>query len=738
MVKVPEYAPDVPLRPGFRQDVQSQATPQAFGSDVGAGLQTMARGVEVAAQNVEHVRDLNDTMRAKDADNKYADWLRVRKFGQGGFMTLEGRAAVDAREAFEKEAAEKQREYGQGLTPGAALHYQKAAGARLQSTLGESIVHSAQARKTWFNQASSARVEAFANDALAGYDKPDVVSKSIALGQAEIRQAGAMHGWDADTLKQREAEFVSGVHKNVTLRLAQTDPIAAEKYMIERKGQISGANYYELETSLKSEIKQEKSKRAASEFFSQSAAAGANGSTFDMIARFEGFRSGTYWDVNHHRLGYGSDTITREDGSVVTVQQGMTVSEVDAARDLNRRIAQSQVGIVNTVGRDKFDALSAPAKAAVTSVAYNYGSLPESVASAIKTGGPAEIATAIRGLENHNDGINKGRRNKEADAVLGIKTAAGVAAAGRDAQSFYTDLEGYLAKITDPDVQDMTRKRINAMLETKNKAVTENQRQAKATLWSYIDKGQTPDQVPMEVRQAAGMEAVSSAWSYMDTVRRGRDVQSDEETLYGMRRTAAMDPEFFSRVDLNDYRHKLSRSDIKELSGLQTSALTDQRKAREDGLQLTAAYSQAENQLAAVGITTRGLKGSELEKANRRIAQFNNALSVQMDEFKRSNNDRKPTQLDIQSMINRLLLPVVIKQPGTFWDSTWTPPGASKTFAFDAAQRPDNSVVEGATKYEDIPIDLRRGIALDLERELGRKPTTVEVAHRYQSFVLKQ
>lgn len=738
MVKVPEYTPDVSLRPINRQDFQSSASPQAFGSDIGAGLQTMARGVDIVAQNVDRVRDLDDTMRAKDADNRYADWLRGRKFDNGGFMTLEGRAAVDAREAFEKEAAEKRREFGQDLTPGAALHYQNSSQARLQSTLQESIVHTAQQRKTWFNQSSSARVETFANDALANFDKPAMVTKNIAAGQAEIRQAGAMHGWDADTLKQKEAEFVSGVHKNVTLRIAQTDPIAAEKYMLERKDQITGANFYELENSLKSEIKQAKSKRAAADFISQSAAAGGNGSAFDMIARFEGFRSGTYWDVNHFRTGFGSDTITREDGTVSTVKQGDTVTEADAARDLNRRIAQTQMGIINKVGRDKFDALPAPAKAAVTSVGYNYGTLPDSVANAIMTGGPAEIAAAIRGLENHNEGVNKGRRNKEADAVLGINSAAGVAAAGRGAQSFYTDLEAYLAKITDPDVQDMTRKRINAMLETQHKAVVENQRQAKATLWSYIDKGQTPDQVPMEVRQAAGMEAVSSAWSYMETVRRGRDVQSDEQMLYGMRRTAAMDPEFFARIDLNDYRDKLSRSDIKELTGLQTSALGDQRKAREEGLNLTQAFSQAENQLAAVGITATGKKGSELEAANRRIAQFNNALAAQMDEFKRSNNDRAPTQLDIQSMINRLLLPVVIKQPGTFWDSTWTPPGASKTFAFDTARRPDNSVVEGATKYEEIPIDLRRGIALDLERELGRKPTAVEVVNRYQSFVLKQ
>ncbi|WP_455153245.1 hypothetical protein [Bradyrhizobium cenepequi] len=464
--------------------------------------------------------------------------------------------------------------------------------------------------------------------------------------------------------------------------------------------------------------------------------------TFNMIRKFEGFQSAPYWDVNHFRVGFGSDTITREDGSVVEVKPGMTVTPTDAARDLQRRIVAQQGKIIATVGQDKWDAMSAPAKAAVTSVGYNYGTLPQSVTDVIRTGGPGEIATAIRGLQGDNGGVNKNRRNQEADAVLGINMTA----AGRDVQSFYTDMESYLATIKDPQVQDLTRKRINSMLETQHKADEARTRSAKAELWNYIDQGKTPDQIPMEVRQAAGMEAVSSAWNYMETVRKGRDVTSDQELLYGMRRTAAMDPEFFSRVDLNDYRDKLSRADIKELTSLQTSALSDQRKAREDGLELTAAFSQAEQQLAAVGITTKDKKGSQLEEANRRIAQFNNALASQMDEFKRANSNRKPTQPEVQSMINRLLLPVVIKTPGTLWGTNACMlPGAGgglfgtpKTFVFDAASRPDNATVDVTVKYGDIPIDLRRGIATDLERELGRKPSEAEVTQRYEDFILNR
>lgn len=725
MVRVPVYEQNVQLRPEFRQDLTPNATPQAFGSDIGTGMEELARGGMVAARSVGAVQELDDTMLAKDADNKLSGWLRERMYGEGGFMTLEGRNAVDGRSAFEREAAEKRREFGQGLTPGAAQHYQKASDARLTSTLQQSITHTAQARKTWFNETSKARVESFADDALVNSDKPALVTKNIRAGLMEIREVGAMHGWDESVLRDRERDFVSGVHKNIALKLAQSDPLAAEKYINDKSDFLSGADRFALDNALKVPMKEAHAQRAAADFFARPT---GDATASDMIKRFEGFESSAKWDVNHFRTGYGSDTITRDDGIVVEVKPGMGVTRADADRDLQRRIGQTQGKIISVVGNDRWGGLSAPARAAVTSVAYNYGSLPDSVVNAVRTGGPAEIATAIRGLADHNEGVNRKRRNQEADAVLGIDTGA----AGRNAQSYFTGMEEYLNGIKDPDVRELARRRINASLETQNKAEQAATKQAKAQLWSYVDQGMTPDQVPMEVRQAAGMEAVSSAWNYFSTASKGRDVKDDEQLVYSMRRVAASNPDDFAKVDLNDYRDKISMATIKELTGLQTGALKDQRKAREEGLHLTEAYSQATEQLRAVGITTEGKKGSQLEAAHQRIARFNNALASQMDEFKRENNNRPPTQLDIQSMINRLLLPVVIKTPGTFWDSK------TEGFAFDAARRPDNSTVTQATKYEDVPIDLRRGIAVDLERELGRKPSEAEVVKRYLDFAVNR
>jgi GH24 family phage-related lysozyme (muramidase) len=133
-----------------------------------------------------------------------------------------------------------------------------------------------------------------------------------------------------------------------------------------------------------------------------------------MLKKHEGFRATPYWDVNAYRVGYGSDTITKADGSIVKVTPGMKVSKEDADRDLTRRVGEFQSKARNQVGAASWDKLNPKTQAALTSVAYNYGRIPGNVASAIKTGDREQIASSVEGLQGHNAGINRNRRLSEA------------------------------------------------------------------------------------------------------------------------------------------------------------------------------------------------------------------------------------------------------------------------------------------------------------------------------------
>jgi GH24 family phage-related lysozyme (muramidase) len=147
--------------------------------------------------------------------------------------------------------------------------------------------------------------------------------------------------------------------------------------------------------------------------------------TLDLIKEFEGFRETPYWDVNALRTGYGSDTVTMPDGTVQQVGEGTRVSREDADRDLQRRVQTEFMPIAaKAVGDDIFTGLAPNQKAALTSIAYNYGELPSSVAAAVRSGDPQAVASAIAALGSHNDGVNRRRREKEASIYLGNPMAA--------------------------------------------------------------------------------------------------------------------------------------------------------------------------------------------------------------------------------------------------------------------------------------------------------------------------
>lgn len=138
-----------------------------------------------------------------------------------------------------------------------------------------------------------------------------------------------------------------------------------------------------------------------------------------LIMQREGFSSSAYWDVNHWRVGYGSDTWVDANGTVRNVTKDTTVTAAEAAADLARRVAQTQQHVIDQIGQVAWDGLGDGAKAGLTSFTYNYGSLTPSVARAAQAGDNEAIAAAIEARGVDNGGVNSARRTAEAAVVLG-------------------------------------------------------------------------------------------------------------------------------------------------------------------------------------------------------------------------------------------------------------------------------------------------------------------------------
>jgi GH24 family phage-related lysozyme (muramidase) len=169
----------------------------------------------------------------------------------------------------------------------------------------------------------------------------------------------------------------------------------------------------------------------------------------------EGFQSTAKWDVNAFRLGYGSDTITLADGSIQKVVEGMRTTIEDAERDLSRRIGEFQDTVKGQIGADTFGKFNAGQQAALTSIAYNYGSLPDTLVNAIKSGmDDAGIAQAIRNLGGDNGGINRGRRNVEAGL---FETRGGDAAQVKELEDQAKEAEKERQRKADEEEKDRAR-----------------------------------------------------------------------------------------------------------------------------------------------------------------------------------------------------------------------------------------------------------------------------------------
>ena len=142
---------------------------------------------------------------------------------------------------------------------------------------------------------------------------------------------------------------------------------------------------------------------------------GATEDAAAMIKAFERFKDTAYWDVNHYRIGYGSDT---QNGQAVA--EGTTTTREAAEADLAQRINAIQAQLEQEIGAS-WERLSGHAKASLIDMAYNYGDLAKKrpgVIAAAQAGDEDALAQQIRGAAADNGGVNAGRRNSEADNIL--------------------------------------------------------------------------------------------------------------------------------------------------------------------------------------------------------------------------------------------------------------------------------------------------------------------------------
>lgn len=230
-----------------------------------------------------------------------------------------------------------------------------------------------------------------------------------------------------------------------------------------------------------------------------------------LIAGFEGFRETPYFDVNALRTGFGSDTVTLETGEVVPVTEGTVVTQEDALRDLQRRITTEFAPRAReAVTPEIYDNLSPQQQAALNSITYNYGSLPERVASVARTGDIEATAQAIAALGSDNEGINANRRAQEAQIFAG----------GGQQQPQQISQQEVAALLANPNIPDSVKDFAVAEYERQIEAQAQGQQPASdlgqtiTNLQADIDRGIVPAEEGAQAIQAAIADTIKDDPSY--------------------------------------------------------------------------------------------------------------------------------------------------------------------------------------------------------------------------------
>jgi len=752
MARVPTYTPSVAERPIYQQPLTVRASGEDFGAQIGRGMQQLGQGVQQAGNVLAELQQLEDIAEAKERDNQLAAWVRERQWGEGGYMTLSGKAAVDGRVAFERELAEKRMAFGEGLRPGAAQAYNQASTARVNSTLDSVVVHQAQQRKVWVNDASEARKETFKSDALAAWQTPAKVDFNIAAGQAELRQQAALLGWDADRLAQEERKYISDVRHDVALRMMADDPLAAKAYIDQYRDQLTGEHQFKLDEALEVPLANAQGMSAAADFFDThhrdpgrpNQGQGPTRARTALIERLV--------------VPGRTEDVTGLDGAFVNNLAALFedapfegLGILSGARSVERQQELWDAAVQKYGSEAEARKWVAPPGRSMhnhgqaVDLSYNGKSLkhapPEVIEWVHANAGKYGLAFPMEWENWHIEPVNA--RGSTAVAATGITTQ-------RAQMPSWTDMENYLAGIKDPKAREVARSAITSRMNAAAKDEEATRKSVVEAAYSeMLTQNVSPYSFSPEVQAMIGREGMSNLMSYWDKVSAGEKIETDTELLYSMQTAYASDPEKFSEVDLLPYRGRLSDSDWEKVNGWRQTALTDQRKAREEGTALKSAFSSANTALEAAGITVAGKTGNERIEAAKQIAQFQEVLSQEIEALRAANDGRNPTPTEVQALINRLLLPVVIGQPKRIEGAGIIPnplaglanlfsSGQSEGFLFQAGTRPDGATVEVALDYQDVPIDMRAAIRADLAAELGREPTEQEVVDQYEEFLLGQ
>ncbi|NTZ90468.1 TIGR02594 family protein [Agrobacterium tumefaciens] len=754
MPTVPVYKRTETSAPILHQNLTSQASPDDFGAQIGRGMQRVAQGVGALGDAVEKVNALKDETGAREARNAYMrEKDQLMYDPENGYMNMAGRNALDARQGVVDKLKALRASHAEGLSLGAAKLFNQSVDGLELDTERSMAIHSGNELKQYVVQEGVAGASNLQNEALRNPADQVMADKYTAAALLELREVYRKQGLPPEAIDMKEREFLSDTTKKMVLTLAakgESGVLQAKSYMDKYADRLSAGDKLTLDDAMKAPVLAAKANRNTQQLLS-----GAPVQRYDGPERLDGPERPDA--VERRELPVIGGKLGTVLGSLSGLNERTDAKAISsfiknsAGISIDPRVTPWCAAFVNAVlatqgieGTGKLNARSF----------LNFGMAtdnprPGDIVVLKRGTGEQGHVGFFQGFDGNGNikvvGGNQSNSVKEstysADDLLGFRTAGGVnentASLPNYSPQGIAHIYDQLNKITDPEEREATRKAVDAQLTQRKKLMDAQKEQVQSWAETQVISNPTMDltQIPIDVQQTLGASGMTTLMNYQEKVRSQGQPTTDYRVLYELQTQYAENPTAFSQTDLFQYRDKLDNSDWQTVTGWRQTALTDQRKAQQDGTLYSGAFKQAEQALNSAGITTTGIKSEKTEdraEMERRIGRFQSELKLRIDDFRKDNAGKAPSFSEMQSLINELLLPVVFQKPGMVWGTS----EEDGRFLFEAATREDGTAFEVRVPYADIPVDLRERIKSDLQSSTGRKPTQEEISEEYARFML--
>lgn len=787
MVRVPEYTPSVPLRPQYQSDWTVRANAEQFGAAVGRGMQNLGQGISRLASSVAAVQELEDEARVREARNLYMQERdRLMYDPEIGYMHTQGKNALDQRTTFQENVRKLREKYAKGLSPKQQGLFSRSIEVLELDAQRSAMVHSGNELKSYVVKQSEAAASNFLNEAMRNIGNKDMYDKYVAASLNEIKNIAGLRGLSAEEIDKYQREFLSKATHDTALMMAQKDALAAERFIQENANRLTPQDKLAVEDKIANSVYAAKVEQGVA------FALGGLPSEIDPVDGTDIKPSQS--EIQRSELPmFGGDPLAEDDGEVtprLPVEGGGSVVGAgagDPSTALAAQIMGKYVGlhertdnkaiadfIRNATGFNINPAVT-PWCAAFVNAALGAAGIKGTGSLAARSflnfgipvtepkvgdivvlsrgNNPAQGHVGFfQGYDSNGNilvlGGNQGNRVSVASyspkRLLGFRRAGHVDERTAKLPNYtpkgLAQIYDRVQQIPDVKVRAGVMKAVSEQMTARKKLIDAQREEAQSYVEQQIiaDPSFDPMKLPIEAQMALGASGLRAAMEFKQKVTEWGEPQTDPETWQKILDMYADDPAQFAEMEIWQLRPSLSNDHYKMVQEWRSSARANRRKAREEGPDIASAMRQAEVQLKAI------LPEKNKKKAAEMVAQFQSALMMDMKAFKDDpkNDGRAPNTLEIQQMINRRLLPMVVGgRPGApsfgpmgIFQSLFGS-GSRETFLFEGPSLPQDAEIHIDMEYEQIPAADRIEIERAYAEKYGKLPTPDEVEVLYETYI---